>query len=96
MTLIDAGVGFLLVAILVLAFLLRVARRMGIATAPRSGAPGSHRSRPQSQPPVPAAHDAWKRGGPEYLRSRESIGIAPFARQAQGMPPYHDENSYHD
>jgi hypothetical protein len=38
----------------------------------------------------------YVRGSDYYWRSRNSIGIAPFARQAQGLPMYHDENQWSD
>lgn len=36
------------------------------------------------------------RGSDLYWRSRNNINVAPFARQAQGLPLYHDENQWVD
>jgi hypothetical protein len=36
------------------------------------------------------------RGTDLYRRSLENINVAPFARQAQGLPLYHDEGQWRD
>lgn len=46
------------------------------------------RTRKLSQAPVLC------RGTDLYRRSLENINVAPFARQAQGLPLYHDENQW--
>jgi hypothetical protein len=48
------------------------------------------RTRRQSQAPV------LYRGTDLYRRSLENINVAPFARQAQGLPLYHDENQWRE
>ena len=53
------------------------------------------RPRP-TQPASRAAPYPYIRGTALYWRSRESLNIAPFARQAQGLPPYHVESQWRD
>ena len=36
------------------------------------------------------------RGSDLYWRSRNNVNVSPFARQAQGLPLYHDENQWSD
>jgi hypothetical protein len=48
------------------------------------------RSRSASQAPV------LYRGTDLYRRSLENANVAPFARQAQGLPLYHDEKDWRD
>ena len=36
------------------------------------------------------------RGTDLYRRSLENVNVAPFARQAQGLPLYHDESQWRD
>jgi hypothetical protein len=48
------------------------------------------RSRSARQAPV------LYRGTDLYRRSLENANVAPFARQAQGLPLYHDEKDWRD
>jgi hypothetical protein len=48
------------------------------------------RSRGANQAPV------LYRGTDLYRRSLENANVAPFARQAQGLPLYHDEKDWRD
>jgi hypothetical protein len=52
--------------------------------------------RPRPTPPAASAPYPYIRGTALYWRSRESLNIAPFARQAQGLPPYHVESQWRD
>jgi hypothetical protein len=48
------------------------------------------RTRQQSQAPV------LYRGTELYRQSLDNINVAPFVRQAQGLPLYHDEKQWRD
>lgn len=46
----------------------------------------------------PDANAPWPyiRGTDLYRRSLENLNVAPFARQAQGLPLYHEESQWRD
>lgn len=50
------------------------------------------RRRTRSASPAPVLY----RGTDLCRRSLENASVAPFARQAQGLPLYHDEKDWHD
>jgi hypothetical protein len=76
---------YAIVIIVVVASVLRWATRGG-----GGAAPGGQRSGSWQPPPAPPWQ--WTE---QDERSWQARGVAPFARQAQGLPPYHDSSRDH-
>jgi hypothetical protein len=42
------------------------------------------------------AQDRWKRGGAHHQASLAARDMQPWLRNANGLPPVHDEKLFHD
>ena len=82
----------IVIALIVLAFVFAHARQ--------GRREGSSLARPPQSPSTPqqASNAPWPyiRGTDLYRRSLDADRVAPFARQAQGLPLYHDESQWRD